>query len=249
MASVIIQRTIGGVTETAAQMSNSTWARQVYLPAGWNKIRLGIRWHMTSSGADIVGGASFVMGFSSGPDYQYGDITTTHFCGIIFGDSSTAWTYGIGGSQYQPGAFYAGMPIYAIVKVGTSSTLSSAYQAPGSSTFIQAGADANVADRDIFLLDVTKGSPNYTFTCWTRWNAPGYGEADWSSASLLLLMTETTPAFVGMAQGPEAIYNTAASKTLAIDEGTNGTLNAINLAWNHTDAMVEICDVAVSVLS
>jgi len=54
---------------------------------------------------------------------------------------------------------------------------------------------------------------------------------------------------VGMAQGPEAIYNTAASKTLAIDEGTNGTLNAINLAWNRTDAMVEICDVAVSVLS
>jgi len=36
---------------------------------------------------------------------------------------------------------------------------------------------------------------------------------------------------------------------LAVSESGNGNLNAFNIAWNRSDALLEICDVATAVLA
>ena len=249
MASIIIARTIGGQTETAIQMANSTWARPVALPSAWSKVRVGIRFHMTSTGGDLTGGAMFAMGLCSGTVNQFGDATTQNFVGAQFGyDAAGAvQTYLYTTSSVgTPNYYLSNVWTTAITRVGTTNTFSAALLSnPSSNDFIfQADAAASYADRGVLFVDITKGSPNFSiFLPATLNGQSGVTVHDFSSSDFLNFMGQAAPA-------PTGYTNMfSLTKTLAVDEVANGTLNSVALYWNRVDALWEICDVALAVLA
>jgi hypothetical protein len=244
MASTIITRTINSATQNAITMSNSTWARTVALPPSWNKLRLGMRLHFNPSASDLTmtGGSLLAFGLSSGTADQYGDASTTYFVGMCIGDASTTWTCSTG---YTSQGEYDGAPMYGLVRQGTTNTLSSALT-PGNT--LTAGAYVNSFDQLMYFLDITKGSPNYSFYmplyCYQPITNPsGNG---YTSATFLNNIIIGSPNPGGpMKQNTASVY----TMQMAVSEATYGTLNAMNISWNRTDVLPEICDIAIAVLS
>lgn len=238
--SVIIQRTISGGSEKAVQMINSTWARPVVLTPGWTKIRVGMRWHFTSTGANLTGNQIFAMGFNSGTVNQYGSPSSQNFIGMAW--DTTTWT------------FQASPIIYAVptngsnpqyrTRIGTTN-VSSAVQAGGGNYTMNAGALTGDADRQIQFVDITNGSPNYSIHCpFTANLGNQVSIGDVTAANFLSYMA------LPNAAPSEGQYQTASINTgsLAFSESVN-VLNAINFYWNRVDLSPEICDVAVAVLA
>lgn len=237
-ASVIINRTIAAASQNAVSMANSTWARPVTMPAAWNHIRVGMRMHMTNTGITLVSNPIFAMGFCSGTTNQYGTPTTTHFIGAAFDRATYGWQ--------TPAISYATPTGVARKRVGTTNTDSAGSLTSAANGVFMAGAATNTADRGIYFIDVLKGSPNYTFhypfhTDNSSTNTCG----DVSSINFLTYMGYLNP----VPTEPGYFTGGTTDQTVAVNEGVDGTLNAVNLYWNRADATCEVCDIAVAVLA
>lgn len=249
--SVTKVRTISAATETAIQMSNSTWARSVTLPGSWNTVRLGWRWHFTDSGANLTGNPNFAAGLLSGTANQFGDATTSHFLGFLitsaFSDAAATWTrYATAGPTGGPTYEIGGQPDF-VKRIGTTNTNGGSMGIGGNMAYGAAAASA-AADRIEMMFNITKGSPNYTLQAILMpGNSGGLGvtASDVSSASFLTAMAQVSPTPPGGGAG----YGSGGNRTIAVSEGTNGTFDSINFYWNRTDALVELCDVAVAVIA
>lgn len=229
-APVIIQRIIGGNPETAIQLSNGQFGRLINLPTGWTTIRMGLRYHMTNTGAGLVGTPKFFFGFGHGTTNMIGDATCDHFVGTAFQDTLD---------------FVVGPPVYyqehninlwtTAVKVGGALAVAS----PLATVFnISAGAATGALDRIVTFLTLTKGSPNYTFQGFYNNIITG---VDITPTQFLAQMTQAAPALTNHTNG--------AAQTQAVNEAVNGTLNAVQVYWNRSDANIEICDLAVAVIA
>ena len=221
MASSIVVRTIGGLPEAAIQMSNSTWARPINLASTWQKIRFGIRVHFAPS-VTPGSGAVFAVGLCSGTANQFGDFTTTHFVGI-----QVSGGYGINAGQFTNNT------VFPVVRIGTTSTLGAAIQAT-STTFLTVNAAAT-ADRALLFVDIVKGNPNYTISCFMATVT-----TDKTALQFLQDVQIANPTEIG--------YTFGTPQTIAVNEAVNGVLNAISCSWNATLSMPEICDVAFVLL-
>lgn len=237
-SSVIINRTISAASQNAISMANATWARPVTIPATWTKVRIGCRMHMTNSLATMTSDPIFTMGLCSGTTNQYGDTTTTHFVGQAF-DNAT-WTFSAG----PPVVYNPAVQPIGRKRVGTTNTDTINLTPAGSGFLFNADAAANTADRFITFIDLFKGSPNFTIHSPFHCAATTGALADVTSAKFLFYMAQLSPA------PSEGNYiATSADQTLAVDEGADGTLNAVNFYWNRADSTIEICDIAVAVLA
>lgn len=233
--SSIRQRTISSVVDNRIVLSNSQFARAIPFGTTWNKIRIGVKWDITSSGGNLTGTPRFAIGVCSGNANLFGDATTTHFVGIRSNEATWTLTnsnrYLVNGSTIQP-----------IKKVGTTVTAGTAFFS-GVQWGIGAGAASAAADRTQCIVEITKGSPNFTIQM-LGWINPGgtSAPADNSDAS-----------FYGNMEGagnPAATNHTfSAANTVAVSEGTDGNLDYINMFWDRTTAEIEISDWAVSRLS
>ena len=222
-APVIKLRTISGNPETAAQLSGGSFARQISLPVGWSKVRVGIRLHLTSTGAALTGSNSVAIGLCSGLTNTFGDVTTTHWAGFysddinFFNTNRYAWA------------------TYPSKKVGTTITKGTR----SNDVRIGAGAASATADIALFFVDITKGSPNYTFNLFihTTDGAP----ANTTNADFLSFMQQATPSL--------SEYTYTSNVTLAVDEATDGVFDSINIFWSTTQIAMEVCDVGLVRLS
>jgi hypothetical protein len=123
--------------------------------------------------------------------------------------------------------------------VGTTLTTGTAFSADW-----RIGANGSAgAFRMGMYLDITKGSPNYTLKLWGALGIPGTAQ-DLSASSFLTSMTAATPTLFGVTS---AIGSS--NQTIAVDEGANGTLNAINCWWNQSVVTPILSDIAIAVLS
>jgi hypothetical protein len=237
-SSVIVNRTISAASQNAISMTNATWARPVTMPASWTKIRLGVTMHFTNTGGNLSSNPIFTMGFNSGTAQQYGSATCKNFVGCAF-DRST-WTFNAGSTTW----YSIPMPI-GRVRVGTTNTDSAALAA-GANSIFNSGAAAASADRACYMLDLYKGSPNFTFHVpFYLDNSLGGPAGDFTATTFLATMPLISPANPGGAYTQGSITD----RTLAVDEAGNGTLNSINVYWNRADLSPEICNVAVAVLA
>lgn len=218
MASQIVVRTIAGNPEAAIQMSNSTWARPVNLPSTWIKVRFGIRVHFQPS-VSPGNTAIFAVGLCSGVANQFGDFTTTHFVGI-----QVSGNYGINAGQFTNNT------VFPVVRIGTTSTLGLAIQ-PTNTTFLTVNAAAT-ADRALLFVDIVKGNPNYTISCFMA-NVV----TDKTAVQFLTDVQQGNPTEIG--------YSFGTPQTIAVNEAANGVLNAVSCSWNATLSMPEICDIAL----
>lgn len=218
-APVIKVRTISGSPEAAAQLSGGSFARKISLPVGWSKVRVGIRLHLTSTGAALTGSNSVAIGLCSGLTNTFGDVTTTHWAGLYSDDVNFFTT-----DRYA-WATYPSKKVGTTITKGTRST----------DVYIGAGAASASADIALFFVDITKGSPNYTFNLFLHSanSTPG----NFTNADFLSFMQQATPSNTG--------YTYTSNVTVAVDEATDGVFDSINLYWSTTQIAMEVCDVGL----
>lgn len=221
MGSIILLRTIGGVDDKRVVLQNSNWARPFTIDSGWTKLRIAFRVSITDSGASVGSTPRFAIGLCSGSTNIFMDATTTHFVGVV-SDAGT-WSrrtsptgYGTGTGQIKPAT-----------RIGTTLTLGSGFS---SSCF--EFVDAALANRTALFVDITKGSPNYTFQVFSRTNATSGGDVD--KATFDAQAETAVPTITN--------HTLFGSGTLAVNEGTNGTLNHVCAAWDRSTPQIELSD-------
>lgn len=222
--SSILSRTISSVVDKRIVLSNSQFARLLPIST-WSKLRIGVRWHMRNNGANLGTGPRLAVGLCRNTTNLFGDSTTDHFVGWV---TDGSWAFFTPPNQYTT---LGGKPA---TRIGSTLTLGTVFAAGNN---IPADAAGSSNDRKIFFVDITKGSPNFTIALFA-WSS---GAIDVTNNQFLIQMEAATPSLTNHAA--------VASQTIAVNEGTNGTLNAVNLSWSQSTPEVEICDLAIARLS
>lgn len=227
MAVSILSRTISAVGDKRIVVANGTFVRPIPFGTTWSQLRFGIRFHMRDSGANLAGTPRFVMGVCSGSSAIYGDASTTNFAGIRTNNAN--WTRSATAYDVTTNAFAPTKKVAAVITDGTVLNTSMKFTN---------GATAATADRQVFFVDVNKGSPNYTFDIFRL--TTGSAIADISRTLFLEQMEIAAPAITGHATGTTAAF--------ALDESA-GTFDHLSFFWDRTTPEIEICDIAVARLA
>lgn len=234
MASSIFFRTIAAVADGRILMNNSRWARPIGFT--WNKIRIGVRWQVAGS-TNIIGTPRMVIGVCAGSAAIYGDASVGHFVGTR--QNEPTWTI-TGGNRY----LVNGNTWECFKRIGVADTAGSGSLGLNAVQWgIGPNAATPTANRSVFILDITKGSP-YTLQIMLGWNNSDSGGAaptDVSRASFLQTMMQSTPTL--------AQHRAGTARTLTVNEATNGTLDHVNMHWNQAGHIMEICDWAIGKIS
>lgn len=197
----------------------------------WTKLRIGLRMIMNNTGANITGTPRFYVGLCSGTTNMIMDATTNNWCGVA--TASATWEYTAGPPKVYTGS--GSVVLRAAKRVGSTYTENATQLNDQGAWAVQ--ADATLANRFLHFIDITKGSPNYTFdAAFMRTNTGTL--LDSSLATFLSQVVLDPP----NAQGGHTAANTPL--TLAVDE-SGGTFTHVNIGWNQATPTIEICDLAV----
>jgi len=204
------------------QMLNDVWARPITLPGGWSKIRFGLLINLAVNAVvNLTSDPRWAVGFCHGTSNVYGDASCDHFVGGRPNQSS--WVY--------PGGPSLVCDFFGYKCVGTTETASSAiFGSNGLNVYTQTSSSTS---RQLWFVDVTKGSPNYTIN---MWGSSGY--ADNAVSDFLTNLPLASPSATA-----------GAPQTLAVNEGTDGVLNAVSTWWNRADYVMNICAHGVALLA
>lgn len=218
--------TIASVVSTnVAAMLNSSWGRPVALPNTWSKVRVGVLCFLDSSTVNLSGSPQWAVGLCHNTVNMIGDTTTDHFAGII--TTAASWTNASQFTSFLP------TNVQAIVNVAGSATNSANI---ATNTSINQNGNGAL-HRSEWFVDITKGSPNYTFNLFY----PTGSVADADQAGFLSDVANPAPS--------RSSYVFGTGQTLAVNEGTNGAFNTMNVWWNRTDINMNLAAVAVAVLA
>lgn len=208
------------------QMSNSTWGRPVTLPSGWNKIRVGVICSAADSG--IVSNPSLAIGFCHGTVNMMGDSSTAHFVGAFTNNTSpTNWV--------QQSTGYSNIQIYPVVNVGGTQTAGTIF-----ATDMRVAYTLHSASyySQVFFLDVTKGSPNYTLNVFS---VAAANPASVSVATFISNLPLVSPSI--------SSHSFFGAQTVPVNEATNGLLDTVNVWWNRVDYAFNLGAVGVAILA
>ena len=232
MSSSIAQVTLNSATETAILMANSSFARPISLPSGWQKVRVGVRLYAGWAGGALSSTPRLAVGLCAGTTNLIGDATTDHFAGVITSASGWSWSTNTGYTWFYNIAAAPCTRIGSTLSVGSNLNTNLGIGTVGGSTGV----------RSFWFADITKGSPNYTFNVYAMsGGSPPQAPADQSATAFLNAMALDVPSVTGMAFG--------SAQGLAVDEATHGTLNAASVWWNRADVGLYLCDLAVAILA
>ena len=217
MPTAIIEPVAG---DKAVELTNSSGARTLLIGTSWTSIRLGVLCHWSDLGSNPGSSPRAYIGALSGKVAANHVLksTTTNWIGALPGQ--TTWTRNAG-----PPVYYAGSvnPTPACKKVGATLTIGST----GSSVpHFSAAATA----RNIFLVEIVKGSPNWTVN-YVFPNAAAGAQADKTTTILRAALEASTMANAAAAIG--ANYTTGSAVAIAFDE-TAGSIDTFHIAWDKT---------------
>ena len=204
------------------RMQNSRWARMplsgIFTPT-WTTIRVGVLCAPTTDpGANVTGTPRLALGFCSGTSAIPGDASATHFVGWMTTAASWLRTAGnLNTLAPQP-----------TVQIGATLTHSGVNFAGSAITFGIASAVT-----PMLMLEITKGSPNYSF----RSFEPTAAAATCTEATLFAQMQAATPVVTSHT------YRTA--QTMAVDEATNGVLDSICMYFSPSAPTWDVAAVCV----
>lgn len=197
--------------------------RELDIVGEWSRIRIGILVQL--NGAATIPGISFFLGLCSGINDGYGGIVhPVHAVGAAVGPTTgTTWTFS--------GITFTGLSLFAHTNVNGTRAFG------GVNLAAPVIYDTTSLVRSLMFLDITKGTPNYTFQMFSR-TAAG---VDATETDFVTQMQAAVPAFAGHA--------TAASQVLAVNETTNGNLDCFNIQWGHSQSPLEISALGVYVVA
>jgi hypothetical protein len=103
--------------------------------------------------------------------------------------------------------------------------------------------------RNIIVLEITKGSPNYTLT--TIYYSGVANVFDFTELHALGTMEPDSMATAnGYLNGLSASsFNVTAPLSVAVNEGLNGDLNAFVFGWNQTNPVMHFSDIIYKVIA
>lgn len=189
----------------------------IILSEGWTRLRVGVRIKPSDSGANLTGTPRFGLGLCAGSSNILGDATPDHFVGIITNDAT--WTRSTSQTRYTVNPVDIAKNVDGVLTTGSSI----------STTLV-----LTTGFWKLLLVDITKGSPNFTVNMVLFPNANSTTDA--SEANFLAKMMDDVPAFTNHTAG--------SAQTIAVNEGTDGTLDHVNFWWDNATAM-NLADIAV----
>lgn len=233
MSVTIESVTISSITEKRLVLSNAQWAATVTVGSNWDRLRVACRMCLDDPGISLGGNPGYYLGVVASPNSGFANgplsgADCNHFLGYRPDDAT--WTRLAG----PPVSYDVAGNNCIFKKVGATET-----QAGTGGGIRISAAPSSV--RDIYAVEIEKGSPNFT----VRWNGPsGNPPNDRSFTSLLNFMDN--PDFanaVAALGGGSGSFST----TIAVDESTDGFFNAIAIAWDRTVASMHISEMVYGV--
>lgn len=167
----------------------------------------------------------FGIGLCSSAGSVFRRATAGHWIGNI--TTGTSWAINNEGS----GSFRSNFVTMAPAKkVGSTLTVGTNFSSVAN---LGTGAEPTPANlfQAMIFIDITKGSPNYSFRLFginNPCNGGGNSRAQWETQMVLETPTQ-------------ANYFYAAAQTVAVNEATDGTLDSINI-FNELPIEIEIWD-------
>jgi hypothetical protein len=206
-------------------LANGEAIRQPVWFSSWNRIRIGLLFSIDRNAgtSNITGTPVFAFGLCAGTSNVFIAGTSTHVIGVR--NVNPTWTYQAGPpKRYESGSngAYRGFK-----KVGTTYTDASAAFGNSLCALPECGTPA----RNAMILEITKGTPNYGMKFWTN-NATG-AQADVSNAAFEEAMIVDDMVNVSGVSGIGGGAVDAASKTLAVAEGTDGAFTHLFVYWER----------------
>ncbi len=211
----------GGGEQVVRMTSNGRFCRPIPAAMGtWVTLRIGLRWTAENIGVNLLN-PNFWFGICSGSTAIPGDATCTHFVGATRFPAD--WSYAAtNGGQYANATWRPGK------KVGTTITQTAV------NTFT-VGVYVCNGFFNVFYLDITRGSPNFTVSGAIHRNigaASGPSEATFYSQII-----QPTPAITNHTAG--------AAGGVAVNEGTDGTLDHVCVWWDQGSTHMDIADLGL----
>lgn len=219
-------------TGKSVVLNNGAFARSITIPAGWNKLRLGLLMRVNPVGGlvNLNGTPSLSIGFCVGTSNIMGDATTTLFCGA----RTTAATWTVGPVVYTAVTWSSFSR-----KVGAADYYSGGGGDASTSAFTGVSA---TTDRNLLYVDIYgSGSPPWTNVAMMR--PDNFTLATVTAAQFWSNLTINSPVLTGY------IYSGAGQtvQTNLWADLQTGPL-AINVHWDRTDAEIYIDALGVAVL-
>jgi hypothetical protein len=200
-------------------LGNEEYVRTFSFGSAWTKIRLGICYSIRSTTS--IGSASFVLGVCSGKTNPYAAATTTNFVGVNL-TSSNSLTGTITANYGPP--WYASMSGTVVIKrSGSTTTIGN-----GSGSILY-GHYTAASLRAFMIVDITKGSPNYTLSVFRYVNVFNpYLDTAMFTAALNSISDPPTNALAQMS-----------GVTIACDESA-GAFDCFDLFWNDSPNPLDV---------
>lgn len=249
MAISIVDETFDAGNDKAIQGKNFDWIRTMDIGNSWNEIRIGVLVQVDRDPAGLTNdltSTEFCMGANSGIASGYGSVSTTNFVGAVFGRQNIGpadWVYTADPTSGHRFKFQYG--IGGMTKVATTVVKGTLSSSP--SVFIASdhlGSTASVNRRTPWMIQIAKGSPNYTIKSYNlNEGLPARDGEDFTESDLKSVLTSDAD--------PTSLNGqtlTSASTTMVCNE-TAGNFDSINLHYNGTVADLRIHYVGVKVLS
>jgi hypothetical protein len=227
--------TVSSVEDRRLVLNNAQAARVIDIGSSWSTLRLGIRYCVDDTGANITGTPRFYLGLLASPSAGMANgplgLVTSHFLGFRSGFAT--WTRQVG------------PPINYIAENGDLNRLikkvNNTVTTTGTGIAIRAGVNA-VPNRSALIIEIVKGSPNFTINFCSPIGAPSDipNPNAMINAFQLATMANIATYLNGLFSGS---YSANPTGTIAVDEGTNGSLNAICVAWDRSVPVMRISEI------
>ena len=176
---------------------------------GWTQLRVAALVLVNDSGANITGTPRLAMGLCAGTSNIPGDLTVTHFCGVM--TNQATWLRNTAAVRYQMANSY-----FPTKTVGITNTFGSTFSS-------SSNAQLHTTALQMLFIDITKGSPDYSFNLFLYTGAsvaPSVTFNDFANQSVA-----GVPAFTGHTYSPTI--------DVAVDEGVDGTFDSACMWWDQ----------------
>ena len=236
MSSFVV-RTFASGNDTALVLGNEEWVRPLFIGNVWQKIRIGILQAANPIGTTALpSGFGIMIGMCSGTGSPFGAASATNVIGVQLGVGGSAGYFAPSGN-----AFWAFNGLnYAVTKV--ASTVNTVTFGSGWSLGIPVQG-VGTARRYGTIVDIARGSPNYTLTVWDiTSNGTGVPSLDITPTDLLTAMAQPSAIITG------GVTWGAHSTTIAASESP-GVFDTVDIWSNLPGYPFELYEVAVQKLA
>lgn len=227
MSHTIVRKTISSVEDAKWSITNGHWSGVI--GTSWSRVRIAMLFSLVDIGSAPTS-PNLAFGLIASPTASNSVLhtTTSHFLGVR---CTSALTRTAGPPPYLTGT------LFRIKKVGSTVSESASI-----STIRFSYSDVI---RNIWMLEFTRGSPNFT-------------QRISVGTTALTAQTDMTPAILREALEDELVadsaiqnlfYGSPPSASMAVDETTDGSLNAVHIAWNKATPAMEVSAVGYSVFA